>query len=82
MTEQKSSPKPPDPVPPDPSPPGASRPDVVVRKRSGPGIVWLVPIVAVAIGAWLGIRTLLERGPGITLTFQNADRRPPQYRSS
>ncbi len=41
--------------------------------RWAPSIVWLVPIVAAAIGAWLAVHALLERGPHITITFKSAD---------
>jgi len=41
--------------------------------RWAPSIVWLVPIVAAAIGAWLAVHALLERGPEITITFKSAD---------
>jgi paraquat-inducible protein B len=41
--------------------------------RWAPSIVWLVPIVAAAIGAWLAVHALLERGPEITISFKSAD---------
>jgi paraquat-inducible protein B len=43
-----------------------------VRKRRGLSIVWLIPLVAVAIGAWLIVRTLAEQGPAITIRFESA----------
>ena len=43
---------------------------VVVEKRSGFSIVWLIPLVAALIGAWLAYKTLSEQGPTITLTFR------------
>ncbi len=42
-------------------------------RRSRFNLIWLIPIVAIAIGGWLGYRTLSQRGPLITLTFQTAD---------
>ena len=36
-------------------------------------IVWIIPIVAALIAAYLGYRTITERGPLLTLTFQTAD---------
>jgi paraquat-inducible protein B len=36
-------------------------------------IVWIIPIVAALIAGYLGYRTLTERGPLLTLTFQTAD---------
>jgi|AP12_2_1047962.scaffolds.fasta_scaffold02866_2 paraquat-inducible protein B len=41
--------------------------------RWAPSIVWLVPIVAAAIGAWLAVHALLERGPDITVMFKSAE---------
>lgn len=35
-------------------------------------LVWLIPIVAAFIAGYLGYRTLMERGPLLTLTFDNA----------
>ncbi|MDG4554217.1 MAG: MlaD family protein [Candidatus Competibacter sp.] len=43
---------------------------VVVEKRSGFSIVWLIPLVAALIGAWLAYKTLSEQGPVITLAFR------------
>ena len=47
-----------------------SLPDAVVEKRRGLSIVWLIPLVAALIGAWLAYKTLSEQGPTITLTFR------------
>jgi paraquat-inducible protein B len=35
--------------------------------------VWLVPLVAALLAGWLGIKTVLERGPTITIRFKSAD---------
>ncbi len=35
--------------------------------------VWLVPLVAILIGAWLIYDTLSKQGPKVTITFQTAD---------
>lgn len=35
-------------------------------------LVWLIPIMAAFIAGYLGYRTLMERGPLLTLTFDNA----------
>jgi paraquat-inducible protein B len=35
-------------------------------------LVWVVPIVAVAVGAWLALDSLLNRGPTVTVTFKTA----------
>lgn len=42
-------------------------------KRSRLSLIWLIPLVAVAIGGYLAWRTLSQRGPLVTLTFQTAD---------
>ncbi len=36
-------------------------------------LIWVIPIVTAAIGAWLGWDTLSQRGPLITVTFQTAE---------
>jgi len=36
-------------------------------------IFWLVPLAAVAIGIWLGLHSVLERGPTLTIKFRSAD---------
>jgi paraquat-inducible protein B len=55
--------------------PPAEIPEAVATPphRWAPSIVWLVPIVAAAIGAWLAVQALLERGPEITITFKSAE---------
>ncbi|MGZ3444074.1 MAG: PqiB family protein [Myxococcaceae bacterium] len=35
--------------------------------------IWLVPIAAVAIAGWLGVTTLTQRGPLVTITFASAE---------
>ena len=35
-----------------------SLPDAVVEKRRGFSIVWLIPLVAALVGAWLAYKTL------------------------
>jgi len=48
-------------------------PKPVVKKKRQFSIVWLIPLVAALIGAWLAYRTLAEKGPTITITFQTAE---------
>src|SRR5262245_33003883 len=48
-------------------------PEAEVKTSRGISIVWLVPLVAAAIGIWLAYTTLQERGPTITITFDNAE---------
>lgn len=44
----------------------------VIEKRRLSG-VWLIPIVAALIGAWLTYKSVSEKGPAFTLTFRNAE---------
>jgi paraquat-inducible protein B len=46
--------------------------DVVVERRRGLPIVWVIPLLAAAIGAWLAYTSWARKGPVITLTFQAA----------
>jgi paraquat-inducible protein B len=48
-------------------------PEAEVKTSRGISIVWLVPLVAAVIGIWLAYTTLQERGPTITITFENAE---------
>jgi paraquat-inducible protein B len=60
---------------PQPGPPGAD-PTARIHTRAEHGrrfsLVWLIPFVAAAIGAWLAYKAYSERGPDITITFQTA----------
>jgi len=44
-----------------------------VRTRKGFSIVWLVPLVALAIGGWLAYKSFSEKGPLITIHFKTAE---------
>ena len=54
-----------------PNTPEAARP--VVKKHRSISIVWLVPVVALLIGAWLVYKAVTEKGPTITITFESAE---------
>jgi paraquat-inducible protein B len=47
-------------------------PDAVAepKRRFSIQLVWLVPILAAIVGGTLAVRAILERGPGITITFK------------
>ena len=47
-------------------------PDATIRPARF-SLIWLIPIVVVAIAAYLGWETLSRRGPEITLEFDTAD---------
>jgi paraquat-inducible protein B len=42
-------------------------------RRARFNLIWLIPIVAVAIGGYLAWRTLAQNGPLIVISFQTAD---------
>jgi paraquat-inducible protein B len=44
-----------------------------VKKKSGPSLVWLIPLITLLIGGWLIFKTLSEKGPEITITFKTAE---------
>jgi paraquat-inducible protein B len=48
-------------------------PEVEVKRRRGISLVWLIPLVAGAIALWLGYTTLQEKGPTVTVAFDNAE---------
>jgi paraquat-inducible protein B len=56
-----------------PGPAADAVPEAELRTSRGISIVWLVPLVAAAIGIWLAYTTLQERGPTITITFDDAE---------
>jgi paraquat-inducible protein B len=45
----------------------------VVEARRRPSIVWLIPVVAALVGAFVAWRAISERGPEITITFKSAE---------
>jgi paraquat-inducible protein B len=46
----------------------------VQRKRSWSiQFVWIVPIVAALVGGWLVVKSILEKGPTITISFKSAE---------
>jgi len=46
---------------------------VEARPRRRLPLVWMVPLIAVLVGGWLAVRTILERGPTATITFRTAE---------
>jgi paraquat-inducible protein B len=47
--------------------------EAVVETRRRPSIVWLIPLVALVVGAFVAWRTFSERGPEIHIQFANAE---------
>ena len=49
-------------------------PEAVVQSRfSQLSFVWIIPLIAALIGAWLIYKAQSEKGPTITITFQTAE---------
>jgi paraquat-inducible protein B len=59
----------------EPSPPHepAPIPSASVAPARRFSLVWLIPIIAVLIAAWLGVRWFTQTGPTITITFLSAE---------
>jgi paraquat-inducible protein B len=60
---------------PRPHPEDVAMPEAVARER-GPRsfqLVWLIPILALAIGGWIAAKAVWERGPTITIEFKTAE---------
>jgi paraquat-inducible protein B len=47
--------------------------EAVVSTRRRPSIVWLIPLVAAVVGAFVAWRTFSERGPEIEIAFESAE---------
>ncbi|MBW2493649.1 MAG: MCE family protein [Deltaproteobacteria bacterium] len=47
--------------------------DAVVEQRSRISLVWVIPIVAALVGAWLTYHTFSQRGPAVTISFESAE---------
>ena len=58
---------------PPPAPHAAPLPEARVQTHRGFHAVWLIPIVAALIGAWLGWQAIMRRGETITITFATAE---------
>ncbi len=65
------SPAAPPPAPPPPAPP--PMPVAEVHTRRPFHFVWLIPLVAAAVAAYLGWRAIADRGPTIEISFSTAD---------
>src|SRR5258706_12444184 len=59
-----------------PKQPGLSDvPEAVVTPKSSRSLqlVWLIPLLAALVGGWLAVKSILEKGPTITITFATAE---------
>ena len=43
-----------------------------LRKHPDVSLVWLIPLITLAIGGWLIFKTISEQGPLISITFDTA----------
>lgn len=48
-------------------------PPLVIRRKRRPGLVWIVPCVAMMVGLSMLVHAWLAAGPEITITFQTAE---------
>ena len=74
MTMSEQDPHPPSAAEPAAAPmdePAAPKP--LRRQWHGPSLVWLVPIVALAVGVSLIVRSILSTGPMLIIDFHSAD---------
>jgi paraquat-inducible protein B len=46
--------------------------EAVVEARGRPSIVWLIPLIAILVGAYVAYRAVSDRGPEITISFKTA----------
>ena len=45
----------------------------VKKSRRTVQLVWLIPIIAALVGGWLAVKSILDKGPVITITFKTAE---------
>ena len=60
-------------VPPSPDPTDFLEAVAAPKSRRTIQLVWIVPLIAVLIGGWLAVKSILDKGPTITLFFDTAE---------
>ena len=45
----------------------------VPKRKTRISLVWVIPIVAAVIGAWVAVTRILGEGPKITIVFKSAE---------
>jgi paraquat-inducible protein B len=60
------------PVGTDANEPGNEVPQAETFARGRPSLVWLIPVVALLVGGWLGYKTWSEKGPTVTIALKAA----------
>ncbi|HTF33210.1 MAG TPA: MlaD family protein [Myxococcota bacterium] len=60
---------------PDPNTPLPPVPEsrAVARRQTRLSLVWIIPIVAAVVGAWVAVTRILAEGPKITIVFRSAE---------
>jgi paraquat-inducible protein B len=48
-------------------------PEAVTDSSRGFSVIWLIPLIAVLVAGWLAYKTFTERGPEITIIFDEAE---------
>jgi paraquat-inducible protein B len=43
------------------------------KSRRTVQLVWLIPLAAALVGGWLAVKSIIDRGPTIAITFETAD---------
>jgi paraquat-inducible protein B len=59
--------------PPRNEPPQLPDPEIVTRRGWLPSLVWLIPLIAALIGVGLVVKSIVEKGPTITISFISAE---------
>jgi paraquat-inducible protein B len=54
-------------------PVGVPEAKAVSKRRTRLSVVWVIPIAAAAIGAWVAVTRILNEGPKITIMFRTAE---------
>ncbi|MDX2168612.1 MAG: MlaD family protein [Deltaproteobacteria bacterium] len=53
--------------------PSVPQSQVISRRRTPLSAVWVIPIIAALVGAWVAVTRILDEGPKITVIFANAE---------
>ncbi len=54
-------------------PPIDNLPEAVTVSKPPIQLVWIIPLIAAVLGGWLAVKTVMETGPTITVTFLTAE---------
>ncbi|SMD10317.1 paraquat-inducible protein B [Desulfocicer vacuolatum DSM 3385] len=55
------------------TPPDTSIPEPLIRKKNHFSMIWILPLIAAVIGGWLVYKSIWEKGPVISIIFDNAE---------